>query len=561
MTEINLMTVRELLTSARTQKRSGRTSEAASCLRRALEVEPASFDVLVEMADLLFDCGELKDALPYYDRALELDAASAGVLAKKAKLLKDLDETAEGGIQCDRALSIAPNSPEILTLCGDFYSGVDDAKAGQLLRKAMQIAPDYAPAVFAAGNLCLQQGELQNAQKHFARAVKLDDSYREKLYDTVEVANQMKRYDLALAYLELFLVFDEKSARYHALRGRILLRLGDNDEAVRALKKARSLDPHDCAALYHLGSAYFQNDNFKLAEQVYKQTLAICPDYAEALVDLSAIYCDYYGDLDAALAYVEKGLQANQELAVGWVNRGIILENAGDFHQAIQSFDRALAIEPDNTFALLRKGALLNDRLGLYDEAVRLFNRVARNNPENTECWWDLSQAFMAKGEYEKAIEYLDQLLSIDPQHFEAYFNKALLQSRLGWNSAAKITVRQVLKIDPGNKRAEYILKTLDNLPDDGIPGQLFVILTSLSQIDPDTKECLEAIAQNGDSELASMLLTQLRKSLSSDNAQPELASVAKMAGDAFSRSDMRTLATWLAERGAAQISRSGTTE
>ena len=56
-----------------------------------------------------------------------------------------------------------------------------------------------------------------------------------------------------------------------------------------------------------------------------------------------------------------------------------------NFDEAIASFDKALAINPNNTKALSEKGdALL--KLKNFDEAIASFDKVLAINPNNTNA-------------------------------------------------------------------------------------------------------------------------------------------------------------------------------
>ena len=58
---------------------------------------------------------------------------------------------------------------------------------------------------------------------------------------------------------------------------------------------------------------------------------------------------------------------------------------AGKYDEAINVFDKVLAIEPNNTGALNNKGLVLGS-LGRYDEAIVYFDKVLAIDPNNTNA-------------------------------------------------------------------------------------------------------------------------------------------------------------------------------
>ena len=67
------------------------------------------------------------------------------------------------------------------------------------------------------------------------------------------------------------------------------------------------------------------------------------------------------------------------------MSKGDALAKLKNFDEAIASFDKALAINPNNTKALNEKGdALL--KLKNFDEAIASFDKALARNPNNTDA-------------------------------------------------------------------------------------------------------------------------------------------------------------------------------
>jgi tetratricopeptide (TPR) repeat protein len=54
----------------------------------------------------------------------------------------------------------------------------------------------------------------------------------------------------------------------------------------------------------------------------------------------------------------------------GWINHRYILYNLGQYQEEIQSYDRAIAIDPNNATAWFNKGYALGGDEGKWDEAL-----------------------------------------------------------------------------------------------------------------------------------------------------------------------------------------------
>ncbi len=64
--------------------------------------------------------------------------------------------------------------------------------------------------------------------------------------------------------------------------------------------------------------------------------------------------------------------------------------------------------------------------LGEYDKAIEAFNKAIAIDPNNKEAWFGKGEAFDKFGEYDKAIEAYDRAITIDPNYEGAKINREL---------------------------------------------------------------------------------------------------------------------------------------
>ena len=75
--------------------------------------------------------------------------------------------------------------------------------------------------------------------------------------------------------------------------------------------------------------------------------------------------------------------------------------------------------------------SFLND-VDQFDRAISLLEESMKTNGTNTDVIVDLAYAYEAKGDYEKAIEFNNRLLDIDPYSYDGWVNigKLILDER-----------------------------------------------------------------------------------------------------------------------------------
>jgi tetratricopeptide (TPR) repeat protein len=88
---------------------------------------------------------------------------------------------------------------------------------------------------------------------------------------------------------------------------------------------------------------------------------------------------------DEAIQYYDKVLAINPS-AVGALNsKGLALDHLQRYDEALQSFDKALEIDPSSVNALNNKGLAL-DHLQRYDEALQSFDKALEIDPSNPKA-------------------------------------------------------------------------------------------------------------------------------------------------------------------------------
>jgi tetratricopeptide (TPR) repeat protein len=105
--------------------------------------------------------------------------------------------------------------------------------------------------------------------------------------------------------------------------------------------------------------------------------------------------------------------------------KGFAYLNAGNYTEAIPYFNRALAINPNNSLTLNNKGAALY-ALGMYNESIAYFNKALSVNPYYTTALYNKGAALSKLGMYNESIAYFDKVLAIQPTNALALAGKKL---------------------------------------------------------------------------------------------------------------------------------------
>ncbi|HWE79261.1 MAG TPA: tetratricopeptide repeat protein [Pseudolabrys sp.] len=145
--------------------------------------------------------------------------------------------------------------------------------------------------------------------------------------------------------------------------------------------------------------------------------------------------------------------------ADAWFGEGRRLVDAGNRHDALACFDRALTLRPDFLDALLHRAISLHELngpqtaladyerilaqradliealylraichadLGRFDEAVQGYDRVLAARPDFVEALIKRADALCELARHDEAIAGYDRALALQADHYEARFNRGL---------------------------------------------------------------------------------------------------------------------------------------
>lgn len=101
--------------------------------------------------------------------------------------------------------------------------------------------------------------------------------------------------------------------------------------------------------------------------------------------------------------------------AFEFFQKGISFQQRGVYDCAVQEYDKALKIEPDNVDILLNCGAACLQR-GWVEKSINLLVRALEQNPDNTLALYNIGKAFLYAEDYESALEVFKRLNMLTPE-------------------------------------------------------------------------------------------------------------------------------------------------
>ncbi|MBD2279605.1 serine protease [Aphanizomenon flos-aquae] len=298
--------------------------------------------------------------------------------------------------------------------------------------------------------------------------------------------NQQEVKSIQTAILSVDVSQGNTTASQWLERGNQLWRLRRYPEAIRAFDAAIKQKPKFIhLAYYGKGLALYWNGEYP--EAALQQAVQSQPDFVPAWYNLSAVY-RYSNQLDKALAAINKAIQLqpnnpnlyNQKYAVlrdlkryreaaaainkaielspraaFYNNRGIVRDDLGDKQGAIDDYNLAIKINPNDADAYYNRGNVRDD-LGDKQGAIDDYNQAIKINPNNANAYYNRGIVRNELGDKPGAIDDYNLAIKINPNDADAYYNRGNVRDDLGDKQGAIDDYNQAIKINPNNANAYY---------------------------------------------------------------------------------------------------------
>jgi tetratricopeptide (TPR) repeat protein/CHAT domain-containing protein len=255
--------------------------------------------------------------------------------------------------------------------------------------------------------------------------------------------------------------------------GKSALNQGDWFQAVICFQNALNLNPQHPDGWSYLGSslqkvgrygeAIIANQNAQKLLQNPKLPLQPPPidpivpstngnvpdvDLADYAVKQGVVWAQK-GEYKLAHESFQRALSLNANTSQVWCYMGVTQAALQQYDTAIASFDKALAIDPQDHQALRNRGAILANFFDRSEEALDNFNKALAIQPEDAGAWCNRGILLIKQGQYARAVVDLNRALQIYPNYPEAYLYRGAAKNYLQQYHAALTDFDTVLKQEP----------------------------------------------------------------------------------------------------------------
>ncbi len=421
--------------------------------------------------------------------------------------------------RAEAALQKAPADPRLWTLDGVARARSGDAeRAAAAYKRALQLAPDYLPALEGAAEIAYKRGSGE-AVPLLENILRLRPADRTSHAMLGAIAAKKRDCRTAAAEFEKSEPVIESQPSALEEYGACLVRLDKTREAVPVFRRLSELRPDDIKSTYNLAvveSLAGQNaavissltpltaaesadpeilallaeayegagDTPKAVELLHRAIVAApdTPRFYVAFASISLVHASYQVGIDMLNA----GLQRLPRAAALYLARGILYIQLGEYSKSENDFNQAENLDPEEASASVARGMAALQQNKLLQAESTLRERI-KKQPDSAFLRYLLAEAIVRKGaapgspEFQEAMSAAAKSVQLQPDFALGRDVLGRLYLQQGKNRQALEQSRLAFQYDPSDQTALYHL--IVALKKDGQTAQIPELTRQLTKI------------------------------------------------------------------------------
>lgn len=213
----------------------------------------------------------------------------------------------------------------------------------------------------------------------------------------------------------------------------------------------------------------FRKQQIQLARRMFQRAIEVDPGFVLAHAGIATCSSTLYmyweaseANLQQADAASRRALELGPGVAEAHIARGLTLTLRGEYEAAQREFESAIALDP-RSYEVWYFYARVCFQKGEFAEAVRLFEQAAAVRPDDYQALTYLSMTYTAMGlegearsASQRALQKVAQHLELNPEDVRGWYLGAIDLAKLGEREKAVEWGNRALLLDPDDGGVLY---------------------------------------------------------------------------------------------------------
>lgn len=413
--------------------KAGRKKELLATCEKLVEQDPRNLDFLYELANAYLMNDDGNNAIKTYQKIEDLLGVTEEISMQKQRIFLIQNKTEKAAQEMEKLIKEFPDQEtRYLSTLAEMYvqSGKQD-EALKIYEKILEKDPNNPYIHITLSDFYRQKGEMERSfdelKLGFANpALDVDTKVRVLLafFSVSEMYNEHKQDIIELA--QILVVTHPDDPKSHSLYGDLLLDNKKYAEARDEFRKVIAIDSSRYAVWESLLNAEIQLADYKALENESARAIELFPLLPVPYLfrGVALLESKNYSEAVSNLNTGAKMVSGNNLLLVQFYTYlGDAYNRMKDYQLSDESYEKALKIDPENSFVLNNYAYYLSLRNVKLDKAESMSAKSLKLDPTNAANMDTYGWILYKLGKYSEAAEWvqkaIDATAEADPDLLE----------------------------------------------------------------------------------------------------------------------------------------------
>ena len=256
-----------------------------------------------------------------------------------------------------------------------------------------------------------------------------------------------------------------------------------SSDAKRTFERAIQLNSENAYAYYGLGCMQYRFGEAQQAILSLQKAINLREgQYTSAFDTLGSAYSNLK-QYDDAIASYQKAIALDPDDTTAYYNIGITYQALKRYDDAIASYQKAIVLDPDYAMAYNNLGNTYK-ALKQYDDAIASYQKAIALDPDYAMAYNNLGNTYSDLKQYDDAIASYQKAIALDSDYATAYKNLGDIYHIQDQYENAIASYQKAIKLEP--KNSNHHLNLANTLAYDGQYHQAILSYQKVIELTPD---------------------------------------------------------------------------
>ena len=417
----------------------------------AVENDPESAFLEMELAALYQRQGDVKQALAHAEKSLRLDPQQQEAYFLLASLHVGLNQLEEATREYERIITLDPENREARLFLATLYAQQRRyPKAIRTVQELLRLDPTLVVGYYYLGRIYLETGRLADAKKEFQRVLTMDPKFIPAMFDLGATLEREHQYSRALSMYSRILRTHPRNSKVWISIGRLYLIMNRYGDAQKAFRKVKELERNDPGADFNIALICLEQKLPDDAIRLFRPLLSL-PRYQDRARYFIAMALEEKGDLKAAALEYQLVDRKSENFIQARLRMAYLTFQMGDKKRARQILNELLTQAPKQEEVYLTN-AFFYEEDNQWDLAIQALTAGLGKVEQPQELHFRLAVLYEKQNNRPESIQQIKKVLELNPNNADAqnFLGYSYAEAGVNLDEAEKL-VREALRAKPNS--------------------------------------------------------------------------------------------------------------